>query len=126
MWRASRGLLLLRSVFSHCRITWTLASFHMPTQTAIEAIRELAEALDLSPETRQLAFHVHGMYVIGHDERDADVASAVAATELACRIHEVPVSINDIARAASIDPAVAERAYHELCDQLPYSVCEDD
>lgn len=98
----------------------------MPTQTAIEAIRELTEALDLPPETRKLAFHVHGMYVLGQETRDGDVASAVAATELACRIHEVPVSINDVARAASIDPAAAERAYHELCDRLPYSVCEED
>jgi len=52
--------------------------------------------------------------------------SAEEATELACRIHEVPVSINDVARAASIDPAAAERTYHELCDRLPYSVCEDE
>lgn len=98
----------------------------MPTWTAIEAIGELSDELELPQETRQLAFHVHGMYVIGEDRRDADVASAVAATEIACRIHEVPVSINDVARAASIDPAVAERAYHELSDRLPYAVFEDD
>lgn len=98
----------------------------MPTWTAIEAIGELSEELELSQETRQLAFHVHGMYVIGDDRREADVASAVAATEIACRIHDVPVSINDVARAASIDPAIAERAYHDLCDRLPYAVCEDE
>lgn len=98
----------------------------MSTQNAIEAIAELSEALDLPQETRDLAFHVHGMYVVGPDRRDADVATAVAATELACRIHEVPVSLNDVARAASIDPAVAERAYHEMCTSLPYSVCDEN
>lgn len=97
----------------------------MPTQKAIEAIGELSEELDLPEETRDLAFHVHGMYVIGQDNRDADASSAVAATELACRIHEVPMSISDVARAASIDPADAERAYHEMCDMLPYSACDD-
>lgn len=98
----------------------------MPIQNAIESIAELSEALNLPQETRDLAFHVHGMYVVGADRQDADVATAVAATELACRIHEVPVSLNDVARAASIDPAVAEGAYHEMCDRLPYSVCEEN
>lgn len=97
----------------------------MPTGTAIEVIGELSDELDLPTETRDLAFHVHGMDVIGQDNRDADAASAVAAAELACRIHEVPISISDVARAASIDPADAERAYHEMCDRLPYSACED-
>lgn len=105
--------------------TWTPAASPMPTRHAKAEIRELANALAIDAETRRLAAAVHGVYVLRHDVRDPDRATAVAAVGIACQLHEVPLSINDIARRAGVDPADGERAYHELCEKLSYTVCDD-
>lgn len=97
----------------------------MDAQSAKESINELSEALAIDEETRRLAFAVHGVYILQNDIRNPDIASAVAAMGLACQLHNVPLSINDIARPAAVDPADAERAYHRMCDQLPYRVCDE-
>lgn len=104
---------------------WKPAAPPMSTRNAKAEIVELANALAIDDETRSLAAAVHGVYVLRHDVSDPDRATAVAAVGIACQLHEVPLSVNDIARRAGIDPADGERAYHELCGKLSYTVCDD-